>query len=169
VERLAAVLPPRPLRLEEIAAFIGDSASTLARAADLRGSRFATYRLVARVRHVLGEAARVERAAAALATGDWPAFGSLLDASHASCRDDYEVSCPELEALVAAAKWAGALGARLTGAGFGGCTVNVVPTDAVPDFLARVERTYYAPRGNAAAREHCFVFTPSAGAGVLAV
>ena len=89
-----------------------------------------------------------------------------MDASHASCRDDYEISSPALEALVAAARAAGALGARLTGAGFGGCTINLVAGSAAAAFVARMERDFYRHRPEAAAREHCFVVTPSAGAAV---
>ena len=122
--------------------------------------------LVRRVRHVLLEAERVDAAEAALAAGDWPALGALMDASHASCRDDYEISSPALEALVAAARAAGALGARLTGAGFGGCTINLVAGGEAAAFVGRMERDFYRHRPEAAAREHCFVVTPSAGAAV---
>ena len=76
-----------------------------------------------RARHVVSENARVLEAARALAAGDLDALGPLVSASHASLRDDYEVSTPELDALVAALESTGALGARLTGAGFGGCAV----------------------------------------------
>ncbi len=93
-----------------------------------------------RVRHVLGEAERVDAAEAALAAGRWSELGALMNASHASCRDDYEVSCPELEALVAAARESGALGARLTGAGFGGCTINLVAAADAAGFVERIER-----------------------------
>lgn len=121
--------------------------------------------VVRRVRHVLDEAGRVELAQEALARGDWEAMGGLMDASHASCRDDYEVSCPELDELVAAARRAGALGSRLTGAGFGGCTVNLVRAGAVPAFLREIEEIYYRPRAPVP-HEHCFVFTPCQGAEV---
>ena len=134
--------------------------------------RFAALRpppdevLLRRVRHVLSEAERVDAAELALAAGDWAALGALMDASHASCRDDYEISCPELEVLVAAARDAGALGARLTGAGFGGCTINLVPAGAATAFIESMERTFYRGRAGAEAREHCFAVTPSAGASV---
>jgi galactokinase len=118
---------------------------------------------------VLTEADRVERAEAALLAGDGGALGVLMDASHASCRDEYEVSCAELEELVAAAKRAGALGARLTGAGFGGCTVNLVRTANVPLFCTMLERTFYQRRGTKNAASHCFEVVPSAGARVIRV
>jgi galactokinase len=66
-----------------------------------------------------------------------------MDESHSSCRDDYEISCLELEMLVSIAREHGALGARLTGAGFGGCTVNIVPKDQVDDFIRAVTEEYY--------------------------
>jgi len=92
----------------------------------LRALRDATPEQVAddpRARHVVSENGRVLEAAGALRAGDTAALGPLLDASHASLRDDFEVSTPELDALVAALRDGGALGARLTGAGFGGCVV----------------------------------------------
>lgn len=125
--------------------------------------------LVRRVRHVLGEAERVDAAEVVLAAGDWPALGTLMDASHASCRDDYEISCPALEEVVAAARAAGALGARLTGAGFGGCTVNLVRAAEARSFIETMERTFYRGRPGAAEREHCFAVAPSAGASIVAV
>jgi galactokinase len=73
-----------------------------------------------RVRHVLSENARVDRAVLALRSGDLAELGRLLDASHASLRDDYEVSVPEVERTVEECKRAGALGARIMGGGFGG-------------------------------------------------
>ncbi len=87
----------------------------------------------ARIRHVVSENARVLRAVTALEGGDVIAFGALMDASHKSLRDDYEVSCEELDLLVdLARKTPGVLGARLTGAGFGGCAVALVRSDALP-------------------------------------
>ena len=80
-----------------------------------------------RARHVVSENARVLAFADALRRRDVDALGPLLLASHASLRDDYEVSTPELDALVEQLVSAGALGARLTGAGFGGSVVAVVP------------------------------------------
>lgn len=122
--------------------------------------------LLRRVRHVLTEAERVDAAEPALAAGAWQRLGALMDASHASCRDDYEISCDALEELVAAAIDAGAIGARLTGAGFGGCTINLVRAGEEDAFIERMERTFYAKRARAALDEHCFAVTPSAGASV---
>jgi galactokinase len=94
-----------------------------------------------RGRHVVSENARVLAGAKALSAGDGAAVGRLLSESHASLRDDYEVSTPELDALAAALEEAGALGARLTGAGFGGCVVAVAPrADAERVLAGAIER-----------------------------
>ena len=99
-------------------------------------------RVYRRCRHVVTENARVTGAAAALKRGDLHAFGSLMGASHRSLRDDYEVSCPELDTMVACAAGPGVFGARMTGGGFGGCTVNVVAAVAVDAFRERVSDLY---------------------------
>ena len=85
-----------------------------------------------RVRHVVRENERVDEAVAALEASDAHALGSLLDASHASLRDDYEVSVPEVERAVAACKAAGALGARIMGGGFGGSVLALFPPGTDP-------------------------------------
>ena len=85
-----------------------------------------------RVRHVLSENARVDAMAEALAAGDLERAGALLDASHASLRDDYEASVPEVERTVAALKDAGAAGARMVGGGFGGSVLALFPPGATP-------------------------------------
>ena len=71
-----------------------------------------------------------------------------MSASHASLRDDYEVSCAELDALVELATAAGAIGARMTGGGFGGCTVNLVPADRAHEFAEAVSRGYRERTGH---------------------
>lgn len=101
-----------------------------------------------RVQHVVYENRRVLDAVAALQRGDLAAMGRLMDASHTSLRDLYQVSGPELDALVEIARRVpGCLGARLTGAGFGGCTVNLVEQYAVPAVVAAIERDYPARTG----------------------
>ena len=87
--------------------------------------------LTRRVRHVMTEQARTLEAVRLLRAGRLADIGPLLDASHRSLRDDFEVSTPELDAVVEAARAAGAVGARLTGGGFGGCAVALVPAPAV--------------------------------------
>ena len=99
-----------------------------------------------RARHVVAENARVLATADALATGDLVTIGELMLQSHASLRDDYEVSIPELDRLVELLVDAGAAGARLTGAGFGGCVVAVAQHPGV-DVLAAAMDRYRADTG----------------------
>ena len=99
--------------------------------------------LDSRVRHVVGEIERVKLAAEALEQVEMERFGELMFASHRSSRDNYEASSEELDALVQLARMApGILGARLTGAGFGGCTVNLVAAPLTDEFLRHVAGGY---------------------------
>ncbi len=96
-----------------------------------------------RAEHAVYENERVKDAVKVLNADDLVAFGQLLNASHASLRDLYEVSCTELDVMVEEAqKIDGTLGARMTGAGFGGCTVNIVREDAIPAFIKTVSENY---------------------------
>ena len=101
-----------------------------------------------RCRHVITENARVLEAAKALNRGDLDAFGRLMNESHRSLRDDYEVSCKELDAMVdLAQKVPGVYGARMTGGGFGGCTVNLVNVEKVEEFKQTVAHGYSEATG----------------------
>jgi galactokinase len=103
--------------------------------------------LARRVRHVVSENQRVLDAVEALRSGDLARLGELMCGSHRSLRDDFEVSCPELDLLVRLASGcAGVLGARLTGAGFGGCTVNLLSSEVEP-FMATVLEAYREQTG----------------------
>jgi galactokinase len=96
-----------------------------------------------RCRHVITENARVQAAATALKERDMRRFGALMDQSHLSLRDDFEVSCKELNLMVELARGKrGVYGARMTGGGFGGCTVNLVHADAVDEFEDAIRRDY---------------------------
>jgi len=96
-----------------------------------------------RCHHVVTENARVLSAAEALRATDWSKFGELMYESHRSLRDDYEVSCKELDLMVElATKIHGVFGARMTGGGFGGCTVNLVKDESVDDFKTTIAREY---------------------------
>ncbi|HXE63684.1 MAG TPA: galactokinase [Bryobacteraceae bacterium] len=96
-----------------------------------------------RCRHVISENARVERAAQALEQSDLDTLGTLMAESHRSLRDDFEVSCPELDLLVDLALAApGIRGSRMTGGGFGGCTISLVDEDRVDDFVRQVGERY---------------------------
>lgn len=96
-----------------------------------------------RARHVIGEIRRTEQAATALETGDYVTFGKLMVESHNALRDDYEVSCPELDQLVKAAlEVDGVYGSRMTGGGFGGCTVTLVKKSEVEKVMEHVQKSY---------------------------
>jgi galactokinase len=101
-----------------------------------------------RCRHVIYENQRVLQSVEALEEGDLATFGRLMNESHVSLRDDYQVSCRELDVMVEAA-WQieRVYGSRLTGAGFGGCTVSLVDGEAVERFRARVAAKYQAATG----------------------
>lgn len=155
------------------------------------------FKLRQRAEHVYGEAARPDAFAAVCARGGdehqiLAELGRLMDESQASCRcgwgvlleifpttnscvdsDLYECSCKELDEVVAVAKGAGALGARLTGAGWGGCTVSLVPEGAVDSFIKALVAGYYEPLIAAgrlardALPETVFATKPACGGGVL--
>jgi galactokinase len=95
-----------------------------------------------RARHVVTEVARINHAVTALEAGDWELFGRLMTESHTSLRDDYEVSVPELDIAVDAALDAGAIGARMTGGGFGGSVIALVPPGGVEAVRDSVEAAY---------------------------
>jgi galactokinase len=114
-----------------------------------------------RARHVVSENARVLEAVEALEEGDFYEFGRLMYASHASLRDDYEVSTPELDTFVRAAEQHGARGARLTGAGFGGCAIALVPRDETAAFANACEQAFAKREFGEPA---FYEFVPAAGA-----
>jgi galactokinase len=97
-----------------------------------------------RVRHVVTEIQQVTDTVAALEAGDLAEVGRLFDASHASMRDDYEISCAELELATETARAHGALGARMTGGGFGGSSIAIVPAAAVPTIRTAIEDAFAA-------------------------
>jgi galactokinase len=118
-----------------------------------------------RARHVIGEIERTTAAAAAIRASKWPAVGKLMYASHNSLRDDYEVSCSELDAVVDIAQAIGAkggvYGCRMTGGGFGGCTVALVKADAVDAISKKIGQEYKKRTGLDAT---IFVSRPAAAA-----
>ena len=104
-----------------------------------------------RARHAVSENQRTLRAVKALQDRDLETFGRLMNASHVSLRDDYEVTGIELDTLVETAwQQEGVLGARMTGAGFGGCSVSIVREDCVDAFIENVGRAYKERIGYAA-------------------
>jgi len=122
-------------------------------------------KVLQRCRHVFAEAERTEMAAGCLLSGDMSGFGRLMDESHHSCDRDYEISCYELDQLVSLMRGAGALGARLTGAGFGGFAVALVHRDRAEAVTAALAERFYKPR-RLTAEGHVFAFQPAAGAGL---
>jgi galactokinase len=115
-----------------------------------------------RCRHVISEDERVLNSIRALQAGDLRQFGTLMNRSHDSLRDDYQVSCAELDAMVDIARGIeGCLGARMTGGGFGGCTVNLVALEAVSSFCDRITAEYQARIGLTPA---VYISVPSQGA-----
>ena len=105
-------------------------------------------KILRRCRHVISENARVVEAAAALTRNDLGTFGDLMRESHRSLRDDYEVSCTELDLMVQLAEQAkGVYGARMTGGGFGGCTINLVDADCVDAFRQSIREGYERATG----------------------
>ena len=121
-----------------------------------------------RARHVIGEIERTPHAAEGIRAANWPTVGQLMYASHRSLRDDYEVSCKELDALVDIAESiglkGGMIGCRMTGGGFGGCAVALVKTDAVDAISRRIVTDYKAKTGIEAT---LFVSRPGKGATVI--
>jgi galactokinase len=118
-----------------------------------------------RCRHVVSENGRVGQAMAAMRSGHTSRLKTLMADSHVSLRDDYEVSCPELDILVALAlPLPTCRGTRMIGGGFGGSTVNLVETDAVAKFTEAMAFGYQQRSGRVA---EIYVFEPSAGAHVL--
>jgi galactokinase len=118
-----------------------------------------------RCRHIVSENARVVRAAKALEEGDLPLFGQLMVESHESMRDDYEISCRELDLMVELAlPLAGVYGSRMTGGGFGGCTVSLVKVGAVDRFSEALAQGYRKTTGIDPA---IFVCSPGPGVGAV--
>jgi galactokinase len=121
-----------------------------------------------RARHVIGEIERTVRAAEGVRASNWPAVGQLMYASHASLRDDYEVSCKELDVVVEIAKTIGTkggiYGCRMTGGGFGGCAVALVKTELVESISEKIAADYKKQTNIEAT---IFVSRPAAGATVI--
>jgi galactokinase len=97
-----------------------------------------------RAKHIVTEIGRVSETVAALAAGDWAALGRTFAASHLSMRDDFEISCPELDLAVSTAVQAGAIGARMTGGGFGGSAIALVPTERLHAVVRAIDTAFVA-------------------------
>jgi galactokinase len=121
-----------------------------------------------RGRHVVTEIERTRAAVLAIRNRDWETTGRLMYASHQSLRDDYEVSCPELDLLVEIASSMGTrkgvFGSRMTGGGFGGCTVSLIDTNQLESVIAELARQYESATGT---RPLCFASRPASGVQVI--
>jgi len=118
-----------------------------------------------RARHVISENYRVQTGVQALRMGNYSAYGQLMIESHQSLKDDYEVSCIELDLLVnLALKQEGVLGARMTGAGFGGCTVNLIEKNYLDAFKKKIKNEYKKITGII---PDIYITPPAEGAKVL--
>ncbi len=173
-------LPDDPISLAEAADYVGLSEDDLAqkcliqRDGALLNPPKEGFCPKKRCRHVLSEADRVENAAKASEVGDAVALGALMNESHSSCALDYEVSCPELDEMVLIMRRNGALGARLTGAGFGGCAVALISAADAQKLTEGIWYDYYLnylpTRGIPVPSDPnsvLFTCSPSEGAGII--
>lgn len=166
-------LHPEPFSREEISKVLGVTPEQFA--SDLLSpntQHLTHFRLYQRAKHVYSEAARVQQFKSMCdseAADSIQLLGELMNQSHASCRDLYECSCPELDQLVEICLKSGAVGSRLTGAGWGGCAVSMVPSEKVETFLRDVRQAFYLPDPRRAAMEKqsLFVSKPGGGAAIL--
>jgi N-acetylgalactosamine kinase len=113
------------------------------------------------------EAKRVEDFILAAKCGDLARMGELMNASHQSCSQLYECSCPELDELTALMRENGALGARLTGAGWGGFAIALVPAGCAEKLISALAEEFYSPRGILGLKNYVFEFEPSEGAKII--
>jgi len=161
--------PTRRKQCEAAAKFLGVPSLRDATADMLEQARGKMDKVVyRRARHVIGEIERTVHAAEGVRASNWPTVGQLMYASHASLRDDYEVSCKELDAVVEMTGRiglkGGVYGCRMTGGGFGGCAVALVRSDAVASISKKIASDYKKKFGIEAT---IFVSRPAAGASVL--
>jgi galactokinase len=159
----------RRAQCEQAAKAIGVPALRDATLADLKGAQKKMDAVAfRRGRHVITENERTEKAAGELSGKKWAAMGKLMYESHDSLRDDYEVSCKELDIVVEAAKTIGAkggvYGCRMTGGGFGGCAVGLVKTEAAHDITRQIGRIY---EDETKISSTIFACRPSGGAKLL--
>ncbi|KAJ7311024.1 hypothetical protein JRQ81_006620 [Phrynocephalus forsythii] len=163
------VLHLEPYSIEEIGQNLGISPKQLRTEVLSQNTQEVTaFRLHQRAKHVYSEAARVldfKKICVEAPEDALRLLGDLMNRSHASCRDFYECSCPELDQLVDICLQSGAVGSRLTGAGWGGCTVSMVPEDKLEGFLAGVREAYYQNNRQRWAQEEGILFATSPGGG----
>ncbi|XP_030354034.1 N-acetylgalactosamine kinase isoform X5 [Strigops habroptila] len=165
------VLHPEPYSAEEICKCLGISLEELRSQILSQNTRdVSTFKLYQRAKHVYSEAARVlefKKICSEAPANALQLLGELMNQSYISCREMYECSCPELDRLVDICLQFGAIGSRLTGAGWGGCTVSMVPTDKLNAFLKDVKKAYYQSDVQRLALEKNSLFATKPGRGAL--
>ncbi|XP_039413702.1 N-acetylgalactosamine kinase isoform X2 [Corvus cornix cornix] len=165
------VLHPEPYSAEEICKCLGITLEELrSQILSQNMQDVSTFKLHQRAKHVYSEAARVlefKKICSEAPANALQLLGELMKQSHISCREMYECSCPELDRLVDICLQFGAIGSRLTGAGWGGCTVSMVPTDKLNTFLKNVKKAYYQTDGQRLAVENNSLFATKPGRGAL--
>ncbi|XP_064614727.1 galactokinase-like [Liolophura sinensis] len=156
--------PSRRKHCEKAAEILGKKSLREATMADVEAFKDEfDEEMLRRIRHVITEIQRTEQAANALEAGDYNKFGKLMVESHNSLRDDYEVSCSELDELVVAAmEVEGVYGSRMTGGGFGGCTVTLLKKSAVDKAIKHIQNRY-------SGKETFYICPPSDGARIIAL
>ncbi|XP_037689954.1 N-acetylgalactosamine kinase isoform X5 [Choloepus didactylus] len=164
-------LHPEPYNPEEICSCLGISLEKLrTQILSPNTQDVLIFKLYQRAKHVYSEAARVlqfKKICEEAPDNMVQLLGELMNQSHVSCRDMYECSCPELDQLVDICRKFGAQGSRLTGAGWGGCTVSIVPADKLPSFLANVHEAYYQRNARSLPPEKQSLFATKPGGGAL--
>uniref|UniRef100_A0A8C3ILN3 Galactokinase 2 n=1 Tax=Chrysemys picta bellii TaxID=8478 RepID=A0A8C3ILN3_CHRPI len=165
------VFHPEPYSGEEICTCLGISLEELRTQILSQNTQdVTTFKLYQRAKHVYSEAGRVlefKKICSEAPASAIQLLGELMNQSHISCRDMYECSCPELDQLVDICLQSGAIGSRLTGAGWGGCTVSMVPSDKLSTFLTNVKEAYYKSNDQRLALEKNSLFATKPGGGAL--
>uniref|UniRef100_A0A4W3K0J2 Galactokinase 2 n=1 Tax=Callorhinchus milii TaxID=7868 RepID=A0A4W3K0J2_CALMI len=160
------------IKLEEVCQYLGINQKELVTSILSQNTQDVTsFKLHQRAKHVYSEAARVlkfKNICDHTPENAVQLVGKLMHQSHVSCKDLYQCSCPELDQLVDICMQSGAIGCRLTGAGWGGCTVSMVPTDKLEHFLAKVQEAFYKTDAQRAAlqKQNLFATQPGGGATV---
>ncbi|XP_078540915.1 N-acetylgalactosamine kinase isoform X2 [Lissotriton helveticus] len=159
---------PEPYSREEICCFLGITIKELQSTILSQNTHdVASFKLYQRAKHVYGEAQRVldfKKVCDEAPADAVKLLGALMNQSHASCKNMYECSCPELDQLVDICLKSGAIGSRLTGAGWGGCTVSMVPAGFEEDFIAKVQDAYYKGERLSQLKNSIFATKPGSGA-----
>ncbi|XP_066492307.1 N-acetylgalactosamine kinase [Tiliqua scincoides] len=165
------VFHPEPYTTEEIGEYLGISSKELRTQILSQNTQDVTaFKLYQRAKHVYSEAARVlefKKICEEAPDNAVQLLGDLMNQSHASCKDLYECSCPELDRLVDICRQFGAVGSRLTGAGWGGCTVSMVPENKLERFLANVKEAYYKNNNQRSTLEDNSLFATNPGGGAM--